>query len=172
MLSVINDLGSLVLVLAVLRQIRPQSMGFRTLLWPVVIVAVVAFGYVTGLRVTGRDPALMSVGTAIGAVLGFSCAAFTRVWADRGVAKAQAGALAAVLWLIGMAGRFAFVLFAEHGGAATVGQWSKAWHVNSGGWAATLLLMAVTEVLARTGGLVWKRQAALRRNTQANRIPA
>jgi len=172
MLSVINDLGSLVLVLAVLRQIRPQSMGLRALLWPVAIVVIVGFGYIADFRVTGNDLVIMSVGTVIGLVLGLSCAAFTRVWADGGVAMAQAGVLAAVLWLIGMAGRLAFVLFTEHGGAATVGQWSEAWHVNGGGWGATLLLMAVSEVLARTGGLVWKRQKALRWNVNMTRNPA
>jgi hypothetical protein len=165
MLSTLNDVGSLLLVLAVLRQIRPRPLGFIALAWPVVVVLVVAAGFFTGVPVNGHDLLLVIALTVLGIIFGLSCAATTHVYAaPNGTPIARAGVAAAVFWLLGMALRLAFVLYVEHGGAQSIGEWSRSMHVTGAAWGAALLLMAIGEVLARTVGLVVKRQTLIRRN--------
>jgi hypothetical protein len=64
---------------------------------------------------------------------------------------AKAGVLAAILWVAGVGTRFAFQLYASHGGAGAIAHFSAAHSITSSeAWVAALLFMAIGEALART----------------------
>jgi len=140
-----------VLVLLVLRQIRENRLDLVSLLLPVVLVAGAAAYYLRSIPTGGNDLALdLSLG-AVGAALGIGCALAThmRRGAD-GVALARAGWLAAVLWVVGIGSRLAFVLYSDHGGEPAIARFSVAHTITSGqAWVAALVLMALAEVVAR-----------------------
>lgn len=73
---------------------------------------------------------------------------------------ARAGAAAAALWVHGVGSRFAFQLYTSHGGADAVGRLSIAHGIPvatiSATWTAALVLMALGEVLSRTGVLAMR----------------
>lgn len=88
----------------VLRQLRGRPLTPRTLVLPVVIVAVAAKEYVS-VPSTGPDVALTAVCALIGLTLGLATAALTRVRIDAGVVTATATATAAGLWVAGLSAR-------------------------------------------------------------------
>ncbi len=64
---------------------------------------------------------------------------------------ARAGWLSAIFWVLGMGSRFAFLIWANNGGAATIGHFSATHSITSGeAWTVALLAMAVFEVCGRT----------------------
>lgn len=169
-MSALNDIGSLLLVMAVFRQVRPRPLGLFALTWPLVVILVVAGGFFTGVPVGGHGLLLVIACTVLGIALGVGCAATTHVYVSAdGTPIARAGVAAAVFWLLGMALRLAFVLYVDNGGAEVIGKWSLSMHVTGAAWGSALLLMAIGEVLARTIGLVVKRQALVRRNAGLRR---
>ena len=87
-----------------------------------------------------------------GAALGLLTGLFTSVrpGAD-GHPYAKAGGLAAILWVVGVGTRFAFQLYASHGGAPAIARFSAHHAITSvTAWTAALILMAFAEVISRT----------------------
>ena len=159
MLQDLNYVGSALLVLAVLRQIRPQRMTIRNVVWPLVVVAVVLVGFMSDITFSSQGNSILIIilGSLTGVVLGTLCGMTTRVFPGAGgQATAQAGAVAAVFWLLGMVGRLAFVVYVQNGGANTIGHLTVALNINPSAWVPILLFMALGEVLARTVLLVGK----------------
>jgi hypothetical protein len=157
----LNYLGSALLVLAVFRQIRPAPMTIRNVVWPLVVVAAILLGFMSDITFSsqGNSILLIVLSTAIGVTLGGVCGATTRIFRDEGGRPmAQAGVVAAVMWLVGMMGRLAFVLYADHGGTHTIAQWTASLHISPSAWVPMLLFMALGEVLARTIVLMMKMQ--------------
>jgi hypothetical protein len=139
------------LILLVFLQIRQRPMDLKSLLLPVVVVAYAGSTYLTSFPSAGNDVALAAVLTVTGVVIGALCGLSTRVWrrAD-GKVVSQAGALAAVLWLVGVVSRAAFQLYSTHGGAGAVSRFSIHHDITSSqAWVVALVLMAFGEVLAR-----------------------
>ena len=67
-------------------------------------------------------------------------------------AMAKAGAAAAVLWVAGIGARVAFSIWTSHGGATTIRDFSITHHITSGAaWGTAFILMALAEVVTRTG---------------------
>jgi hypothetical protein len=149
------DLG---LIAVVFLQIRGRRLTTRSLLVPVGIVTWAAVNYLHGIPTGGNDLVLILGSTAVGALLGGLCAVFTQVTPNAdGVPLAKAGWLAATFWVLGVGARFAFQFYATHGGAAAIGRFSVAHGITSStAWVAALLLMAIAEVLLRTGILGWR----------------
>jgi hypothetical protein len=62
--------------------------------------------------------------------------------------------------VVGVGSRLAFQLYATHGGAPSIARFSAAHHITSGeAWVATLIVMALTEVVGRSAVLAaraWK----------------
>ncbi|MFD8383147.1 hypothetical protein ACFV2X_32350 [Streptomyces sp. NPDC059679] len=142
---------SAALVLLVIPQIIGSRLTMRTALLPVVAVAAAAAHYLKSFPPQGHDLRLDVVGVAVGAALGVASGLATRISrTSDGVAFAKAGVLAALLWVVGMASRSAFVFWATHSGSATVARFSRD-HLITGAaaWTAALLLMAVAQVLCR-----------------------
>jgi len=162
-----------VLVALVLVQIRGRRLTTSMLLRPILIVGVVAATYLHTLPTQGHDVILALVGTAAGTLLGTGCGLATSVFRDNdGHVIVKAGILAALLWVAGVGSRLAFSLYSEHGGGPAVARFSIANHITSTqAWVACLVLMAVTEVVSRTGVLAWRRNS-LQRSDAAVPVPA
>ncbi|WP_322747007.1 hypothetical protein [Streptomyces fagopyri] len=114
-------------------------------------VATAAAYYLKSFPTQGHDIRLDAVTVAAGAALGLACGAATRLGrAADGVAVARAGAVAALLWIAGMAARAGFEFWATHGGAGSVARFSRD-HLITGAdaWTAALLLMALAQVVCR-----------------------
>jgi hypothetical protein len=149
------DIGLIALVLV---QIRDRRLTARSLLLPLVVVAWAAAKYLHGIPTAGNDLVLVVGAAAIGATLGALSGALTSVrMRTDGALVARAGAAAAILWVLGVGSRFAFQLYAAHGGGAALERFSVAHHITSNqAWVAALLLMALGEVAFRTAVLAWR----------------
>jgi hypothetical protein len=139
-------------------QIHGMRLTRRTLLFPVVLVGIVAMNFLKTIPTAGNDLFLIVGLTAIGAALGSLAGLFTSVRQDSsGTPVAKAGTLAAILWVLGVGSRFAFQLYVSHGGLPVVARFSAAHDITSGAaWTAALILMALTEVLCRHATIVFR----------------
>lgn len=115
--------------------------------------------YLHAIPTAGNDLVLAMAGALVGGALGVACSLATSVTVGAdGVVRSKGGALAAVLWVAGVGARLAFELYATHGGARALGRFSVAHDITSGrAWVACLVLMALCEVVLRTGVLAGRR---------------
>lgn len=150
-MTIVDYLVSTALVLLVIPQIRGDRLTLVNAARPVVLVAAAAAYYLRGVPTQGNDALLDLLLTALGVTLGTSCALTTRltVRAD-GALFAKAGVAAAVLWVLGMAGRFTFEYYATHGGAHAVVAFSIRHRITGDeAWTTALIFMALAEVVSR-----------------------
>ena len=152
-MTIIDYLISATLVLLVIPQIRGGKMTWISVVRPVVLVAAAAAYYLRGVPTQGNDVLLDVLLVALGTALGVSCAVTTRIDfrpGDDGVPYAKAGVAAAILWVLGMAGRFSFQYYANHSGTQAVINFSVKHQITStAAWTAALLFMALAEVTSR-----------------------
>jgi hypothetical protein len=150
-MTIIDYLISTALVLLVIPQIRGSKMTMISVVRPVVLVAAAAAYYLRGVPTQGNDVLLDVLLIALGAALGISCAATTSITpGEDGIPYAKAGIAAAILWVLGMAGRFAFQYYANHSGAQSVVNFSVKHQITSSeAWTAALIFMALAEVVSR-----------------------
>ena len=114
--------------------------------------------YLKTIPTAGNDLFLIVGLMAVGATLGSLAGLFTSVRPDSsGTPVAKAGALAAILWVLGVGSRFAFQLYVSHGGFPAVARFSATHDITSGAaWTAALVLMALTEVVCRHAIIVFR----------------
>jgi hypothetical protein len=144
----------LALIGIVFVQIRGRRLTARALLLPVVIVAYVGYKYLNGIPTTGNDLILVAAAAGTGITLGILAGVFTKVTpGPDGHPYAKAGFVAAALWVLGVGFRFAFQLYATHGGASAIGRFDLAHQISTNAWVAALILMAIGEALSRTAVL-------------------
>jgi hypothetical protein len=143
------------LIALVFLQVRGRRLTARSLILPVALVGWAASSYLHGIPTAGNDLVVVVAGAAAGITLGVLTGTFTSVRPDaEGHAFAKAGLAAATLWVLGVGTRFAFQLYASHGGAGAIGRFSTAHSITSGeAWVAALILMALGEAVARTSVL-------------------
>jgi hypothetical protein len=102
--------------------------------------------------------ALTAVGVTFGAISGLT----TRVRIDGGrFALVKAGWTAAGVWVLSMSARFAFAVWASHGGAPALGRFTVEHHLSPDVWVAALVLMALGEVITRVGLITWRAYRSL-----------
>jgi hypothetical protein len=143
---------SFALVGLVALQIRGIKVTKAALLFPVVVTLWVATSLLKSIPTAGNDLVLEFGGALAGASLGALAALATTVTRTGTSAIAKAGAVAALLWVAGIGARVGFSLWVGHGGAATIRDFSVAHHVTGGpAWGTAFILMALTEVVTRTG---------------------
>jgi len=142
---------SAALVLLVIPQVRGTRQTLHNALLPVAAVAAAAAYYLKSFPTQGHDVRLYVIGVVAGGALGVACGATTRLSrAADGVAFAKAGALAAALWIVGMASRTGFEYWATHSGTHTIARFSRDNLItSSAAWTTGLLLMALAQVLCR-----------------------
>ncbi|MFE9118976.1 hypothetical protein [Streptomyces sp. NPDC007172] len=141
------------LILVVFRQLREGRLDAKTFLIPLGIVGFVAYSYLGTIPTAGNDLVLIATLMAVGAALGIAGGIYTRIRALDGHLMIKAGAVSAILWVVGMGARMGFQLWVEHGGGADdVARFSLAHHITSDqAWVAAFVLMALTEVVTRVG---------------------
>jgi hypothetical protein len=139
------------LLLIVFRQLREGRVDLRFFLLPLGIVAFVAHSYLSSVPTAGNDLVLIAALMGVGAVLGIAGGVYTRIRTVGEDVLIKAGAVSAILWVLGMGARMAFQLWTEHGGGAdNVARFSVAHHITSDqAWVAAFVLMALTEVVTR-----------------------
>jgi len=153
-MTITDYLIDISLIAIVLLQVRGRRLTVKSMLLPVVLVAVVARSYLHGIPTAGNDLVLVVGAAAVGMTLGALCGLFTSILPGPDGPVAKAGLLAAALWILGCGTRFAFQLYVTHGGGAEIGRLSQTYSITSGeAWVAALILMAMAEVLARTAVL-------------------
>jgi hypothetical protein len=164
---------SLGLVILVLRQIRGKQLTPVSLLWPVGLVVWAGFEYL-GDFPGYRSDWLFALGlSAVGLALGLGCGFLTRVYHDEQKVLAKATFWAATLWIVGMVGRLAFGVVALNGGAEAIGRLSEKLDLHSENtWPTALILMALCEVLSRTGLLLVKYRRAAHELATTRSVPA
>lgn len=140
-----------ILVLLVVRQVRESRLDLASLVLPVVLVAGAAAYYLRTVPTSGHDVLLDVTLTATGAALGALCALATRLRrGSDGIAFARAGAVAAILWIVGIGARMGFAFASDHGAGPAIARLSIAHQITGAdAWVAALVMMALAEVTAR-----------------------
>ncbi|CAM3737068.1 hypothetical protein [Deinococcus frigens] len=159
-MSLTDLLISLALMALVVRQLRGRPLTTLGLLWPLALVGWAAAESLHTLPPPGAGMDFAVLGLGTGLLLGVLCGALTRLnRRPDGVVIAQATALAAALWIVGVGSRLAPAFFAQHGGGPALARFSAAHHLSAAAWTAALLFMALAEVLRRTAVLAWHGRA-------------
>jgi hypothetical protein len=150
-MSTIDYLIDAALVLIVLLQVKERTLTTKTLVRPLVILAVAVANYLRGIPTAGNDLVLVAILALVGLSIGVASGRTVFMRLGRDGVLARAGWASGFLWVLGMGSRFAFAVWLSHGGAAVVGQFSAHHGITSGAaWTAALLAMAVFEVCGRT----------------------
>ncbi len=148
----------LALIGVVFLQVRSRRISRLLVLVPVGLAAWAASAYLRVIPTGGNDLLLIGLGLSLGVGLGLLAGVSTKVTADgEGYPVSQAGAAAAIFWLVGVGARFAFQLYATHGGAHAIARFSASHSITSSdAWTAALVLMAIGEALLRTGVVAYR----------------
>ncbi len=150
------------LVVLVLRQVRESRLDLAAMLLPLGVIAAVGKTYLKSVPTGGNDLVLIVGLAAVGVVFGTVSALATRVRTDGGrYALVKAGWIGAGVWVLSMGGRFAFAVWASHGGGPHLYHFSVAHNLDITAWTAALVLMAFGEVLTRVGILVYRSRRAV-----------
>jgi hypothetical protein len=145
------------LIALVLVQVKSRRLTVKALLLPIGIVSYVAVNFLKGIPTAQNDLLLVIGAAAIGATLGGLAGKYTTVTRSAEGVFARAGLLAAGLWILGTGGRLAFQVWATHGGGPAIMHFSATHGITSAtAWTAALILMALSEVVVRTGVLAWR----------------
>ena len=140
------------LVALVALQIRGIKITKAALLFPVVMTLWVATSLLKAIPTAGNDLVLEIGGALAGATLGALAGLATGVTRQGASAVAKAGVVAALLWVAGIGARVGFSLWVGHGGAAAIRDFSVEHHITGGpAWGTAFILMAISEVVTRTG---------------------
>ena len=159
------------LIALVLRQVRESRFNAVTLLLPLGIVLWAGYHYLHGIPTRGDDPVLVSGLALLGGLLGAGAGLLTRVRRDAaGPVLVRAGAVAAVLWVLGVGARLGFQLYATHGGGPDLARFSAGHSLDLAGWTTAIVLMAFAEVLVRTLVVGIRAAAARRHNAPAGSL--
>ena len=149
-MSPVDYVIDFLLIALVLRQIRRQPLTAGSIILPAILIIAAGVSYLRLFQIGGNDLALIVLLTTVGTALGVLSGLATRVWRGNGVIMSQAGVAAALLWIVGMAGRFGFAYYSTHDGRNEVAQFSIAHDITGdAAWMTALVLMAFGEVLAR-----------------------
>ena len=114
-------------------------------------VGAAAVMFLHSVPTGGSDLALEAAGVLAGAAMGAigGLATKLRLGAD-GRALGRAGALAASMWIGGVGARLAFAIVAGNGAGPAIARFSVAHQITgSAAWVATLVMMALADVLTR-----------------------
>jgi hypothetical protein len=159
-MSITDYLIDSALVLLVLLQIKERPLTTKALVRPIVIVGIAVVNYLHGIPTAGNDLVLVGVLGMLGLLIGVASGqtVLMRRGAD-GEVLARAKWLSGFFWVLGMGSRFAFLIWINNGGKATIAQFSAQHSISSGeAWTVALLAMAVFEVCGRTLLLAARRQ--------------
>ena len=147
-----DDLIDSALVLLVLLQIKERKLTTKAIVRPLIFVGIAVANYLHGIPTAGNDLVLVAVLALLGLLIGVASgqAVLMRRGSD-GDVLARSGWASAFFWVLGMGSRFAFLIWVNNGGAATIGHFSATHSITGGeAWTVALLAMAVFEVCGRS----------------------
>lgn len=145
------------LVGLVVLQARGITLTKAALLLPVVMTVWGATQVLHTVPTRGNDVPLETCFVLGGLMLGAVAGVMTSVRRVGSAAVAKAGLLAGALWVAGIGARIAFSVWVQNGGAQVVRQFSRAHEITGGpAWGTGFVLMALAEVVSRTGVLYVK----------------
>ena len=167
-MSITDYLIDSALVLLVLIQIKERTLTTKALVRPMIILGIAIVNYVHGIPTAGNDLVLVGALATLGLLIGTASGQTVQMRRGaNGEVLARARWLSGFFWVLGMGSRFAFLIWVNNGGAATVGQFSAQHSITSGAaWTVALLAMAAFEVGGRSLIL-----AARRRQLQGAPVP-
>lgn len=149
-------------VLLVLRQIREARWDRGAVILPLAITGYVGYKYLHAIPTAGNDVLLIAGLAAVGVLCGTVSGLATRIRTDGGrYAWVRAGWIAAGVWVASMSARFAFAVWASHGGGPALGRFTLDNHLTPNVWVAALVLMALGEVVTRVGVVSYRANRAL-----------
>uniref|UniRef100_A0AAU2UYX1 Integral membrane protein n=1 Tax=Streptomyces sp. NBC_00003 TaxID=2903608 RepID=A0AAU2UYX1_9ACTN len=161
------------LVLVVFRQLREGRLDLKSFLIPLGIVAFVAHTYLDSIPTAGSDLVLVGALMAAGAALGIAGGVYTRIRVAGEHLLIKAGAVSAILWVLGMGARMGFQVWVEHGGSDDVARFSVAHHITTDqAWVAAFVLMALTEVVTRLATIFLRGRMVARQEPRVAAAPA
>jgi hypothetical protein len=115
--SVTDYVIDILLILVILRAVRPHPLTPRAALLPLILLAVAGIIYLRPITLRGNDLALILILTAVGIVLGVLSGLPDRIWQGQDQQLlSRAVAVSVIVWIIGMGFRFGFPYYAYHGG--------------------------------------------------------
>jgi hypothetical protein len=148
------------LVLLVLLQIKERRLTTKSMVRPLAIVGLAVVDYLHEIPTAGNDLVLVAVLGLLGLTIGLASGQTLLMRRDgAGEVLARAGLASALLWVLGMGARFAFALWATHGGGASLASFGAQHAITSPeAWTVALLAMAAFEVGGRTLLIALRRQ--------------
>jgi hypothetical protein len=172
--SVTDYVIDILLIVVIFRQVAPRELTRRTVVLPLLLVAVAGLIYLRPITLRGNDVALILVLAIAGIVLGLVSGLADKVWHDkRGRLLYRVGVLSVVAWVLGMGFRFGFAYYAYHSGASAVARFSASHDITGARiWTTALVIMAFGQVLARLGTVQLRRTRGDRARLPVGRIPA
>jgi hypothetical protein len=163
-MSLTDYVIDILLIMVIFRQVRPRQLTLRTVILPLVLVAIAGAVYLRPITLRGDDLVLIVLLAIAGIALGLVSGLADKVWRDQqGGLTYRVGVLSVVAWILGMGFRFGFAYYAYHSGAGAVARFSASHQVTGAGiWTTALVLMAFGQVLARVAVLQARRGYAER----------
>jgi hypothetical protein len=157
------DATTWILNLATLGVIAHSDIGRRRIGWfrlarPLLTIAAIVPFFLRNAATSGAGLALEVAGAGLGLLLGLAAAALMRVETDRdtGQPYSRAGVAYLALWTGVVAARILFAYGAQHWFSHQLGRFLFTNHISVAALTNSLIFMAITMVLARTGTL-WAR---------------
>jgi hypothetical protein len=167
-MTLLDYLVDTLLVLLVVRQIREARWNARAVLLPLAITGYVGYKYLHTIPTGGNDLLLIAGLTLVGVLCGTVSGLATRIRTDGGAYPlVRAGWVAAGIWVASMSARFAFAVWASHGGGPALARFTIDNHLTPTVWVAALVLMALGEVITRVGVVTYRGYRAVRAAEQS-----
>jgi len=99
--SITDYVIDILLILVIFRQVRPHELTLRTVVLPLVLLAVAGIVYLRPFTVRGNDLPLIVILTAAGIVLGGLSGLADSIWRDGRRLMFRAGAVSVITWVAG-----------------------------------------------------------------------
>ncbi len=171
--------SAIILSLAILAGVLLSDLGRKTitrhrLRRPLIIAGAAGATYLSALATSGTGLAIEIAGTAVGAILGLGAGALMRVQRDQrdGSILTEAGVGYALVWVIVIGARLAFIYGSGHWFAHPLGSWMHANAVTESALTDALVLMALAMTSARTLSLIVRSRGAAAGHPGASALPS
>jgi hypothetical protein len=154
-------LSAAILIGVLLSDLGRRAVKANRLHRPLIIAGVAGSTYLTAFATSGSGLALELAGAGAGALLGLLAASFMRVEHDPadGTAFTRAGVGYALIWIVTVSARLAFIYGSQHWFSGSLDSWMATNHITADALTNGLILMALAMTVARTLSLAVRSHA-------------